>query len=161
HRHREIRHIPRHRRARPHVQGGIVNSVEDRVHAAMSAAAELAAREIRAAPPLRLPSEPAAGARRGHAPRRWIRWAAPLAAAAVVPALARASGQHKDSQTARGVPPTPAAPAGPHGVPRYYVALKQFAGKAGNVTEQNGIVVGDSLTGKTLATFAPPARTTF
>src|SRR5262245_37507797 len=113
----------------------------------MSAAADLAAREIRAAPPLRLPSEPAAGAGRGHRPRRWIRWAAPLAAAVVVVALAIALVLIKDIQNGSAVPSSTAAPAGPHGVPRYYVALKQFAGKAGNVTEQNGIVVGDSLTG--------------
>ena len=52
-----------------------MSSVEDRVHAAMSAAADanLAAREIQSAPFLRLPSGPAAGDRR-HVPRRWIRW---------------------------------------------------------------------------------------
>jgi hypothetical protein len=52
-----------------------MSSVEDRVHAAMSAAADanLAAREIQSAPLLRLPSGPAAGDRRRHVPRRWIR----------------------------------------------------------------------------------------
>jgi hypothetical protein len=53
-----------------------MSSVEDRVHAAMSAAADanLAAREIQSAPFMRLPSGPAAGDRRHHVPRRWIRW---------------------------------------------------------------------------------------
>lgn len=140
-----------------------MNPVEDRVQAAMSAAANLAAREIPTAPPLRLPSEPAAFTPGGHAPRRWIRWAAPLAAAAVVVALAISlaliKGVQSDAVPANPVTPTnPVAPAGPGGVPRYYVALSSPGGK---VNKPYQIVVGDVVTGKMLATFAPPKNTMF
>ena len=139
-----------------------MNSVEDRLHAAMSAAGDLAAREIRTAPPLRLSSEPAAAVRRRHAPRRWIRWAAPLTAAAAVVALAIALVLVKGIQNDGAVPANPAtsaspatsvspgAPTGPGGAPRYYAAL----------TKNEGIVVGDSVTGKTLATLTPPSHKT-
>jgi hypothetical protein len=125
----------------------------------MSAVADAAAREIDTAPPLSLPPEPAAGARRRRAPRRWIRWAAPLTAAAAVTALAISLVLIRDIPNGSAVPPNPATSTGTGGVPRYYVALKQFPGAISS--QRNGIVVGDSLTGKTLATLAPPARTTF
>ena len=134
-----------------------MNSVEDRVHAAMSAAADLATREIRSAPPLRLPSGPAACRRRGHAPHRWIRWAVPLAAAAAVVALAVSLVLVKGVRNDGAVPLKPTAsaslpaPAGPDGVPRYYVA------EEGNP----GLVVGDSVTGKLLAKLALPVRKGF
>ena len=99
-----------------------MNSVEDRVHAAISAAADLAAREIRTAPSLRLPSEPAAGARR-YAPRRWIRWAAPLTAAAAVVALAISLVLIKGAQNDRVVPSKPVASTRPGDVPRHHVPL--------------------------------------
>jgi hypothetical protein len=138
-----------------------VSSAEDRFRAAMSAAADLAAREIPAAPPLRLPPEPAPGARRGRAPRpwsRWSRWTMPLTAAAAVVVLAIASVLIKDIPNGSVAPPNPST-VGPGGVPRYYVALTHLA--TGAVAPHVGIVVGDSLTGGTLATFAPPAGTTF
>jgi hypothetical protein len=120
----------------------------------MSAAGDLAAEEIRTAPPLRLPSEPAVATRRGHASRRWVRWGAPLTAAAAVVALAISLVLVKGVQNDSVVSSNPTAsastvvPTGPGGVPRYYAAL----------TQNNGVVVGDSVSGKTLATFAPPAR---
>ncbi|HET6191346.1 MAG TPA: hypothetical protein VFE59_30620 [Trebonia sp.] len=135
-----------------------MNSVEDRVHAAMTAAGDLAAEEIRTAPPLRLPSKPAAGTRRGPAPRRWVRWGAPLTAAAAVAALAISLVLVKGAQNESVVSSNPTAsastvvPTGPGGVPRYYAALTQ---------NNNGIVVGDSVTGKTLATLTPTARKSF
>lgn len=137
-----------------------MNPVEDRFHAALSAAADQAAREIPAAPPLRLPPEPAAGDRRRHTlrrptQRRWIRWAAPLAAAAAVVALGVAPVLVKHI-----APAGTATSAVPKGVPRYYVALKLLSGDV-TATEHEGIVVGDALTGKTLATFAPPAHMGF
>ena len=144
-----------------------MSSVEDRVHAAMSAAADLAAQEIRSAPPLRLPSEPSPGKRRARTPRRWIRWGPPLTAAAVVVALAVSLVTIRDIQNGPAVPGKGSASAAapvtiPHftgetgGVPRYYVALKPLDGSG-----HNAIVVGDSVTGKMLAAFAPPAKTTF
>ena len=90
-----------------------MNSVENRVHAAMSAAAHLAAREIRTAPPLRLPSGPAARARRRHAPRRWIRWAAPLTAAGAVVALAISLVLIKGVQNGSAVPSNPVTSTNP------------------------------------------------
>lgn len=136
-----------------------MSSVEDRVHAAMSTAADanLAAREIQSAPLLRLPSGPAAGDRRRHLPPRWLRWAVPLAAAAAVIALAVSQvlvkGVRNDS-VVPWQPPASAGPAvstGPGGVPRYYVAL----GKSSH------IVAGDSVTGKILAKLALPVRKGF
>jgi len=143
-----------------------VNSAEDRLLAAMSAAAEVAAAEIPAAPPLHLPPEQAPGASRGRAPRpwsrwsRWSRWTIPLTAAAAMVVLAVALVLIKDIPNGSVVPPNTST-AGPGGVPRYYVALKQLATYTDVATPPAGIVVGDSLTGGTLATFAPPAGTTF
>jgi hypothetical protein len=128
-----------------------VNSVESRVRAAMSAAGDLAEREIRTAPSLRLPSAPAAGARRRHAPRRWTRWVVPFTAAAAVVALAVSLVLVRGIQNGIAVPPkpvdsAPAAPASPGGVPRYYVAAAR----------PSDIVVGDSVTGTLLAKLAVP-----
>jgi hypothetical protein len=128
---------------------------------------------VREVPPLRL--EPAAEELRSpaHAPRRgrgnsgrqrrWRTWAAPVTAAAMVVALAVALVVVKDIPNDGAAPQKPAAStsAGPGGVPRYYVALKQLAGDMNSGNQRNDIVVGDSLTGKTLATLAPPAKTAF
>lgn len=106
--------------------------------------------------------------------RRWRTWLAPVTAAAVVIALAIALVVVKNLPNGDAVPGNPASAAspggpsrpavGPGGAPRYYVALRSLdvgaAAKLSNFA-QYGIVVGDSLTGKTLATFAPPAGTTF
>jgi hypothetical protein len=125
---------------------------------------------VREVPPLRLEPatdelrSPARAPRRprgsGRQRRRWS-WAAPLTAAAVVVALAISLVLIKDIPNGSEVPPTPAASTGPGGLPRYFVALMQLAGDVNSGTQRNDIVVGDSLTGKTLATFAPPAHTAF
>ena len=87
---------------------------------------------------------------------------APLTAAAVVVALAIALVAIKDIPNGSVVPKNPApSTAGPGDVPRYYVVLKQLAGDMNSAAQRNDIVVGDSLTGKTLATIAPPVRTAF
>jgi len=96
--------------------------------------------------------------------RRWQPWLTPLTAAAVVVALAVSlvivKGMH-DGPVLPGKGTGAVAGSNVGGprtaVPRYYVALKQ----SGANGSQDGIVVGDSVTGKTLATFAPPANTTF
>jgi hypothetical protein len=126
---------------------------------------------VREVPPLRL--EPAADElrsparvprrERGHA-RHWWSWGAPLTAAAVVVALAISLVLVKDIPNGSAVPSnTNSSTAGPAGAPRYYVALTEVTRQTRTLTDgvQDGIVVGDSLTGKTLATFAPPANTTF
>ena len=121
---------------------------------------------VREVPPLRLepaPDElryPARVPRRGRRrPRGWWSWGAPLTAAAVVVVLAIALVIVKDMPNGGGVPQQPTTSTGPGGVPRYYVALDAVRGRT---SRRNGIVVvGDSLTGKTLATFTPPARKIF
>jgi hypothetical protein len=121
----------------------------------MSAAADanLAAREIRSAPPLRLPSRPAAGGRRRHLPGHWISRAVPLAAVAAVVALAVSLVLVKGARNEGAVPlqstasASPAVSAGPGGVPRYYVAWT--GGR---------LVAGDSVTGTILANLAIPVR---
>jgi hypothetical protein len=128
---------------------------------------------VREVPPLRL--EPAPDELRFQAraprrlggtrrPRRWWSWGAPLTAAAVVVALAIALALAKDLPNGRAVPkgPTPAT-TGPGGAPRYYAALKpvSLSSQAQAAGVEEAVYVGDSVTGKTLATFKPPARTTF
>jgi hypothetical protein len=117
----------------------------------------------------------AGGRAGGPGQHRWRTWAAPVTAAAVVIALAIALVLVKDLPNEGGVSAqrgtsTAGSTAGPDGAPRYYVALKVTPATLevvpGQVTQLSenlpgSIVVGDSLTGKTLATFAPPARTTF
>jgi hypothetical protein len=135
-----------------------VRGTEDRARAAMRAIAST----VDDAPPLRL--ETAADELRSPArgPRRWRTWAAPLTAAAVVVALAIALVIVKDIPNGSAVPANRATAApGAASVPRYFVALRQLAGDMNSGNQRNDIVVGDSLTGKTLATLAPPARTAF
>jgi hypothetical protein len=98
---------------------------------------------------------------RGGRRRHWWSWGAPLTAAAVVVALAISLVLVRDIPNDGAVSSNSASSTGPGGVPRYYVALKQLAGDMTSSTQRNDIVAGDSLTGKTLATFAPPAHTAF
>jgi hypothetical protein len=132
----------------------VKHHVEERVRAAMSATGNLAEREISSAPPLRLPSRPAPETRRVRAPRRWGRWAAPVTAAAAVVVLAVSLVVVKGPDGGDAVPAkpepsaSPAAPTGPGGAPRYYTAQSDGA-----------VVVGDTVTGKLLATFTPPKPT--
>jgi hypothetical protein len=138
---------------------------------------------VREVPPLRL--EPAADELRsparaprragGGRPRGWLSWGVPLTAAAVVVALAIALVVIKDlpdgSPVSASPAPSPASPAaspaGSDGAPRYLVALKQVPAGTPTVTgtepypDRDEIVVGDSLTGKTLATILPAADQTF
>ena len=118
---------------------------------------------VREVPALRLeeaPDElryPARAPRRGRGrPRGWWSWGAPLTAAAVVVVLAIALVIVRDMPNGSKVPANPATSAGPGGVPRYYVALTLSHSSRGSI-----VVVGDSLTGKTLATFTPPAGKIF
>jgi hypothetical protein len=122
---------------------------------------------VREVPPLRL--EPAAGELRsparaprrprgGGRQRRWWSWAAPLTAAAVVVALAIALVLVRDLPNGSTVPSKASTSTGPGGIPRYYVAVSPTSSKSG---APNGLVVGDTLTGKTITTFTPPAGTSF
>lgn len=140
----------------------MLNDYDDRARDEAWLTAETAAvmhhlaRTVTEAPPLRLTADEAgfspAGTRRGaRGTRHWRSWGAPLAAAAVVVALAISLAIVRSSPNGSAASPAPTVSAGPDGAPRYYVAL----------TKLNGIVAGDSVTGKTIATFAAPARTLF
>lgn len=131
---------------------------------------------VREVPPLQLEQAPdelssPAGAPhrartrlRGWRLRRWQAWLVPAAAAAAVVALAASLVLVKGIRNGSTVPVNPAtSTAGPGGVPRYYAALKVFGNPSFSSTgnDHDDLVVGDSLTGKTLATFKPPADTVF
>jgi hypothetical protein len=117
---------------------------------------------VRQVPPLRLEADP--DELWSHPPRhlrggsgrqrRWRSWAAPLAGAAVITALAIALVLVKDIPNRSVVPANPAASAGPGGIPRYYV---EIAGGGG----PNALVVGDSLTGQMIASVPSPDGTLF
>jgi hypothetical protein len=121
---------------------------------------------VREVPPLRLepagdelrsPARAPRRARGGH-PLRWRSWLAPVAAATAVVALAVTLVIIKDLPNGGMVSSNPPASAGPGGIPRYYVALSPTSSKSGAA---NRVVAGDSLTGKTIAAFLPPAGTSF
>jgi len=129
-------------------------SIEDRVRAATRARTALV-RDIR---PLEFPEELPVRARRTRHARRWLNWGAPLAAAAVVTALALVLVMLRQ---AGGPQPGPAAPtAGPSAaasIPRYYVALAY----TGSTPRLLKAVVGDDRTGRTVAVLNPTAAQNF
>jgi len=150
-----------------------MSTTEDRARAAMRAIAST----VGDAPPLEL-SQPGragrggrgAGDRSRETGRRWRSWAAPLTAAAVIIAVAISLVLVKNlpggDRAPAGQATATSGPAGslPAGVPRYYVALKQIPPKRPTYLDssfQYAIVVADAGTGKTLATFTPPAHTIF
>jgi hypothetical protein len=119
------------------------------------------ARTVTDAPPLRLTADAAglspARPRRARGPRfRWS-WGAPLLAAVAVMALAIALVTVKDLPNGRVAPRVTATAIPEGGLPEYYVALRPVSGRAG---APDGLVVGDTRTGKTVAVIAPPAGTT-
>jgi hypothetical protein len=135
-------------------------SIEDRVRAATRARAGLV-RQVR---PLELPDElPARGRRSRHTrparraraardPRHWLNWGAPIAAAALVTALALVLVLLRQAPAPQSGPaaPTSAQPI-PASVPRYYAVLAP-----GGV-----LLVADDRTGRTLAAISPPAGRAF
>lgn len=134
-------------------------STEDRVRAATRARADLV-RDIR---PLEFPPAlPAPGrhARRNRRGIRWLSWGAPLAAAALVTALAlvlvmlrQAGGPQAASPAAGASAAASSAPAtaASAAIPRYYVALNYMT--SGNSPMQ--AVVGDDQAGRTIAVLSP------
>ena len=114
--------------------------------------------ELEPAPGERLAARRSGRGRPGGAGPRLRSWLTPVAAAVVVVAVAIAlvlvRGNPNEgvvSQPAPGV-------AGPGGVPRYYVALDPVTVKhAGGW----GLLVGDTLTGQTLADINPPAHMSY
>jgi hypothetical protein len=117
-------------------------SIEDRVRVATRAGASLV-RDIR---PLTAPKPVLLRPRPAPRSRRWINWGIPLAAAAAVVAIALTLVAIRQPGTPSPVASRP-APAAPTTVPRYYVAL--------DGTGTSPLIVGDDLTGKTIATVSP------
>jgi hypothetical protein len=77
----------------------------------------------------------------------------------VVVALAIALVLIRDIPNGSAVPPAPSTSAtGPGGIPRYYAAIGPVTGKRSG---PNTLVVGDSLTGKTMATIPSPNHMLF
>jgi hypothetical protein len=132
------------------------------------------ARTVTDAPPLRLTADatglaPARPRRRPGGPRfRWT-WGTPLLAAAAVVAAAVTLVIVKDLPTGQLTPatiatssataPGTAAASGTAaaGLPEYYVALNPASGGG----PPDGLIVGDTRAGKTIAIVTPPADTSF
>ena len=129
-------------------------SIEERVRAATRARTD----QVRDIRPLEFPDELSAPVRRSRPARRWINWGAPLAAAALVTALAltlvllRQAGDPRPGTTVPASSPSAAA-----SIPRYYVALAQ----TGSTSSQLKAVVGDDRTGRTVAVLNPTASRNF
>jgi hypothetical protein len=122
-----------------------------------------AADEVRAGgqrPRRLIQRRPGGAARPGRNGRDHRRWSllAPVAAAVAVVVVAVALVIIRGIPNGSVVPPGPTTASGPGDVPRYYVALDQQATKTGAA---NALLVGDALTGKAIATFTPPAGTSF
>lgn len=90
--------------------------------------------------------------------RHWRSWLAPVAVAAVVVALAITLAVIKNLPNDSAVPPSTSTSTVLGDIPPYYVALQPTSAKA---NAPNSLLVGDSLTGKALATFAPSPGTSF
>jgi hypothetical protein len=139
-------------------------NVEDRVRAATRERADLV-RDIR---PLDLPAAKAAGLSR--APRaRWRTWIAPVTAAAVVMTLAITTVALRAVWNEPSVPPVSSGQSGSGatsaaGVPQYYAALDDPSGTAFDdkeTTQPVAVIVGDTTTGRRIASVTPPKGQTF
>ncbi len=134
-------------------------TVEERLRATTEAVTE-AMRPVR---PLNLRPDVAAARAPGkrrllRPPRRWPGWLIPLAAAMAVIVVA-ATLVTVRSLSAAGLRsrPTPATTSVPvNGAPRYYVADSAIDNGS-----EDTVFVGDTHTGKRLATFKPPSNVTF
>jgi hypothetical protein len=129
-------------------------SIEERVRAATHARTD----QVRDIRPLEFPDELSAPVRRRRPARRWANWGAPIAAAALVTALALTLvlvRQADDPQPGATVPAS--SPSAAASIPRYYVALAQ----TGRTSSQLKAVVGDERTGRTIAVLNPTAAQNF
>jgi len=128
-------------------------TVEDRLRAATDALSGTM-RQVR---PLALPPEQPGRVSRPREPRRGRGWLIPLTAAAAVIAVAATLVAVRDDRGPTQAPTAPTANAAVASAPRYYVQL-------GSLNPANGFrdaIVGDSRTGKTLATVKSPAGVGF
>jgi hypothetical protein len=120
---------------------------------------------VTSAPPLRLAAEasPAGARARAARARRWWSLFTPVLAAAAVVAVAVTLVIVRDAPDGDVVPAASSTATPPpvpvaDGVPTYYVALHPTAKTAG---APNGLLVGDTVTGETVTTIAPPAGFSF
>ena len=157
-------------------------TVEDQLRAAGRAVSE----QVSDLPGLDLRPQPASRRRKARASRRWLGargWLVPMAAAAAVVAVAVTlvavkSPPRAADKTGAGpaasrstAPSSTAAPADPEALPGYFVAISDLeimgplpaAGQSGvaQAPRPDSVVVGETLTGKRLATVTPPAGSTF
>jgi hypothetical protein len=133
--------------------------VVDEIRDALREAGRL--REVR---PLRLEPAPyrrAASARPRRALLRWA-WLAPVTAAALVIAVAIALATVRTQQNGPAVPALPQSSAARTTVPEYYALLYAPGGLTTNRRwNPDSVLIGDTVTGKTLATLAPATGTSF
>jgi len=125
-------------------------SLEDRVRTATQAGASL----IRDVHPLGAPAPVRLRRRPRPAPRRWVNWAGPLAAAAAVVAVALTLVAVRQP-AAPSPAPSGTGTAGPAAVPRYFVSVTWVATGA-HTGHPGRLMVGDDVTGKVIATVPPP-----
>jgi hypothetical protein len=140
-------------------------SVEDRLRTATRARAAL----VRDIAPLELPAARAVRLPRTPLARGWVAWLAPVTAAAVVVAIAVTVVSLRELRNEPSVSPAASGQPGA-GVtsaavpPKYYAALDDPSGTAFNdqkTTRPVDVVVGDTSTGRRVATVAPPKGQTF
>jgi hypothetical protein len=138
---------------------------------AIRATTRAIAATVREVPPLRLEPAPGELDSPGRGPRRaWggggiLRtrsWLAPVAAAAVVVAVAITLVLIRGNPNGSVVPRPAPVTAVPGGVPRYYVAVDPVTETRGSLNGSlNGLLVGDTFTGETLADITPPAHMSY
>ncbi|MGH3272045.1 MAG: hypothetical protein ACRDN1_23710, partial [Trebonia sp.] len=112
------------------------------------------------APPLRPWPRPATRASRASRPvgrRSWQLWGVPLVAGVAVIALAISLVVIKDLPNGRVAPPATRASSSTGDAPEYYVMI----GHSGDSEQAAGLLVGDTFTGKEVASIAPPQGGTF
>ena len=131
-------------------------SVEDRLRTATRARADLVS-DIR---PLDLPAREPARLRRSPGSRRWMAWAAPAAAAALVVALAMTlvsiRQARNESPIAAAAQPGAAATSAAGPIPEFYAALNSPLG--GGPTP---VVVGKTGASALMSTVRPPKGQSF
>ena len=121
--------------------------MEDLVRTATLAGASL----IRDVRPLGAPAPTRLRRRPGPAPRRWVSWGGPLAAAAAVVAIALTLVAVRQPGT-RAPVTSGTSTAAPATIPRYFVSVTYH----GSPSRPGPLIVGDDLTGKVIATVPPP-----
>jgi len=129
-------------------------SAEDRLRAAARARTDL----ITGVRPLELPHEIPARVRHSRPASRWLSWGAPVAAAAVVTAVALALVLLRQAGGPQSRPSAPASGStAAASIPRYYVELADV----GSTSDQMKAIVGDDHNGRLIADLHPTASQNF